>query len=136
MKKIVAAFAILALIFLMLAAGSILAHGATAGRHQNSLGVVISDVNPVITLVGKEISAQYVTAEDGRIGTEFRIHPKATYALFDASITFCGDERDKMTNDGSLLKGWYAFTYKRQAARLIQGVPCYSLVSVDRLEKQ
>jgi hypothetical protein len=137
MKKMVAGIILMLLGLLMVLAGlSLDVHGATT-KHQNSLGAVISDINPVISLVGSEVDGQFLQASDGRMGTLVRIHPKATYALFDQSVLFCGDEADRLAEPtGALLKGWYAFTYKRQAARLIDGIACYSLVSVDKLEQK
>ena len=100
----------------------------------NSLGVVISNVDPNVSLVGSIVSGEMHQDKDGRVGTSVRVHPKAMYALWDESILFCGDESERLsTPDGNLLIGNYAFTYRRAASRLIDGVACHELVAVDKI---
>ena len=108
--------------------------GATTTAHRNSLGVVISDVDPNTAIVGSILEGTINTDKDGRMGISVRIHPKASYTLFDESLMFCGDESDRLSDEnGNILNGNYAFTYHRAASRLILGVPCHALVSVDKI---
>jgi hypothetical protein len=119
----------------MLSCGVALCHAEGAQERPATLGVVIDHIDPNVSLVGSVVAGQMVADEDGRQGTAVRIHPKAMYALFDETVTFCGDESARVSRaDGTLISGNYAFTYRRAAARLIKGVPCFELRSVDKLE--
>ena len=113
---------------------TILGHATTTKPRENSLGVVISDVDPNTAIVGSILEGTINTDKDGRMGISVRIHPKASYTLFDESLMFCGDESDRLSDEnGNILNGNYAFTYHRAASRLILGVPCHALVSVDKI---
>jgi hypothetical protein len=124
----------LAIAFFILAVSS-LGNATTTKPRENGLGVVISNIDPNDALVGSIVSGELHQDKDGRLGTSIRVHPKATYAMFDEAILFCGDESGALSlPDGTILKGNYAFTYRRAASRVIDGVSCHALISVDKLE--
>lgn len=132
-KSQIAAIILLStLIALMLSCGAALCHAEGVQERPNGLGAVIDHVDPNVSLVGSLVAGQAIEDNDGREGTVVRIHPLGMYSLFDEAITFCGDEKDKITKTGTndLLVGNYAFTYRRAASRLINGVPCFALRSV------
>jgi hypothetical protein len=108
-----------------------LAHSTTTVT--NSLGAIISDIDPNVALVGTVMSGEVIEDADGREATNVRIHPKYMYALFDEAILFCGYEGERLTENGAMLAGPHTFTYRRAASRLIQGVPCHELVGVDKV---
>jgi hypothetical protein len=110
------------------------AHCATTSTAKhNSLGTTIS-IDPNAYFVGSIVSGEMHQDKDGRVGTNVRVHPKTMYALFDESIMFCGDESIRLSSpEGSILNGDYAFTYRREASRLIEGIACHELRSVDKL---
>jgi hypothetical protein len=117
-------------IFLLIAS---FAH-CTRTSHETSFGAVINDIDPNVAIVASVVSGEIHTEENGQANTNLRIHPRFMYGLFDESILFCGNEVGRVTNpDGRILQGFYAFTYRRTALRLVDGVPCFRLVSVDKL---
>jgi hypothetical protein len=138
MRKLAAAFVLALVIALMLLGGALLCHGAVTRYRPNSLGVLIPMDNPNTSTVGEIVSGEEHVDGDGRIGVNLRIHPLATYRLFDTSVMFCGDESlDQLTiQDGDkyyFVMGYYVFTYKRVSARLIDGVPCHDLLGVNKV---
>ncbi len=115
----------------MISCGVQLCHGETTGPEKSVASLTVKE-NPNVALVGSLISGTGLRDDDGRVATAIRIHPPAMYALYDEGIVFCGDESARVTeNDGrSLRRGTLVFIYRRAAARLILGVPCYELKAV------
>ena len=106
----------------------------TAAPRKNAFGAVTPTIDPNITLIGNILSGELKQDADGRLATNLRVHPKYTYGLFDESILFCGDESARLSEaDGAIIQSDLAFTYHRSASRLINGVPCYTLVGVDKI---
>lgn len=136
-NKTVAGIILLAtLAALMISCGVALCHATEAQERPNGLGVVIDHSNPNVSLVGSIVAGHMVSDADGREGTAIRIHPRGMYSLFDETVTFCGDESARMmTPGGNLLQGWLVFTYKRASPRLISGIPCFELRSVDKIQE-
>ena len=122
----------LALILIATATG----HCTTTGKQPNSIGVIVSDVNPNDSLIGIVMSGEIHEDSDGRLGTNIRVHPKYTYSLFDESLMFCGNEADRLTKDDHMIAGWHTLTFRRQASRLIDGIPCHALIGVDEAKDQ
>lgn len=117
---------------LMLSCGAMLSHGREVSTPRpNGLGVVIPTINPNTSLIGSIVNGTFIHDKDGRTATAVTIHPKGMYSLFDEGIAFCGDQADNLsTPDGHILQGILVFTYRRQASRLVDGVPCFELRSV------
>ena len=145
MKKMAAGIVLMLLGLLMVLAGLTLAHGAVTKTRPNSLGVVIPMENPNTSIVGEIVGGDLKSDADGRIAVNLRIHPLKTYNLFDVSIMLCGKETiygeqdiiDQLTiPDGDkyyFFMGYYVFTYKRVASRLMDGVPCHEFVDVNKI---
>jgi hypothetical protein len=133
-RQIVVAF-LLGLIGLMIfACGAELGHADTTDALPRVVRELVAQENPNMAIVGNILAGELVFAEDGRAGTALRIHPKGMYGLFDTTITFCGDVSSQVAaSDGALTQGDLVFLYKRQAGRLINGVPCFELRSVDHV---
>src|SRR6266481_7981733 len=112
MKKMIVGAVLMLLGLLMVLAGLTLSLHATTTNHPNSLGVVISDANPVTSIVGQIVAVNEME-DDERFGVNLRIHPKSTYTLFDVSIAFCRGDLEKLTetHDGVMyyVSGWNAF---------------------------
>ncbi len=134
LTRTASAMMLLALLLMGAACFVNLARGTTT-KNQNSLGVVISPINPNIAIVGSLVSGEMVEDADGRQGTSIRIHPVDVYSFYDEGIVFCGDESARVTNDGHLLKGDLVFIYRREAPRLIEGVPCFTLRAVYKADQ-
>lgn len=137
MRKITVAVVLAFVIALMLSCAASLCHGAVQQYKPNSLGVLIPTMNPNTAIVGQIVGGEQHVDKDGRVGINVRIHPVATYRLFDTSVMFCGDVTDKLTiRDGDkhyFFMGYYVLIYKRVSARLIDGVPCHDLLDVDKV---
>jgi len=133
LQKAIGGFILAAFISLMLTCGAELSHGTTTTK-PNSLGVVIDQTNPNAAVAGTILEAGVGADKDGREATIIRFHPIGTYGLLDQSIVFCGDQSELITSDnGNAIPGDLVFIYRRQAARLIDNVPCYELKSVSRI---
>jgi hypothetical protein len=133
LQKLAVGFVLAVFLSLLLTCGAELSHGSTS-NHSNSLGIVISHTNPNTSVVGTILDGAIVADKDGREGTVLRIHPLGMYGLYDESITFCGDQTGAVSRpDGRILPGDLVFIYRRQAARLIDNVPCFELKSVSRI---
>ncbi len=137
-RKTVAAIVLLSVLAaLMISCGAALCRADAPETHPTPLGVLVDHSNPNVSLVGSIVAGQMVADADGREGTEVRVHPRGMYALFDETVVFCGDQRDKLTTpDGYTIVGNLVFTYRRAASRLINGVPCFTLRSVDKIEEK
>lgn len=130
--KVIAGFFLAVIISLMLTCGAELSHGATIEEEMpRVIRELVQQENPNTSLVGNIIAGAIVFDEDGRAGTALRIHPKGMYALYDQTVTFCGDQTTEVaTPDGRILTNDLVFTYRRAASRLIDGIPCFDLRSV------
>ena len=136
MKKIIIIILLAFIAAMMLTCGAQLSHATTTQR-TNAFGAVIGNIDPNMSLLGSIVSGQLVADQDGRNATAIRIHPKGMYALFDESIAFCGDQTDKLSTPmGNILQGDLVFTYRRQASRLVDGVPCFELRSVYPIQEK
>lgn len=117
----------------MISCGAALCRGVEAPpARPNDLGVVLAPPDPNDVLVGSLIGGQEIQDGDGRIGIAIRVHPVATYALYDEGLFFCGNVIDQMVVAGTLQlrPGNLVFIYRRSASRLINGVPCHALRAV------
>ena len=122
--------AIVMLIVMALVALTPLGHcSTTSQKHDNSLGVVQYNDNPNISVVGSFMGGEVHRDSDGRIGVNIRLHPKYTYNLFDESILFCGDISGMFEGKGT--SQYQTWTYRRAASRIIDGIPCHTLVGLD-----
>jgi hypothetical protein len=108
----------------------------SAQQQQSELGSLVLTENPNMYYVGEIIEGD-VIGSGNNVSISLRIHPLGTYLLFDENLVFCGREAiPKLLTDQEHLKdGWVAFTYRRQASRLVEGVACHTLISADRLEQ-
>lgn len=129
-------FVLFVMAVLMLSCADRLAHGATRELPQVVREVVIQS-DPNAALVGSIAGGQLVSDEsEEHIATALRVTPVGM-KLFDVGIAFCGNVGAQVTEqDGSkFLRGDVVFTYRRASPRLIDGVPCFDLVSVQPLPR-
>lgn len=134
MKKVVGWFIIVGLLFLCLAGLLIgTGHAATTSSRHNAFGAATISVDPNVTLVASLLGGEVHRDSDGREGFNLRLHPKYTYGLFDESIMFCGDVRGLLDDHTSTFQ---AYTYRRAASRLIDGIPCHALMGVDDVKNE
>ena len=110
-------------IVLLLCTG--LAYCSVSTKHENSLGTVMYDSNPLMYIAGSLAIDKAVTEVDGNLN--LRIKPLGTYMLYDESILFCGMPVDKFQG----ITEPFVLTYRRQASRNVQGIGCHDLLRVD-----
>lgn len=135
-NKIIVGFLFILIASLMLSCGAKIAHGEVTERRVG-LGAVVETGNPNTSVVGSLISGEVVTDRDGREATALRIHPRSVYAFYDEGLIFCGDQTARLSSkDGRLIQGDLAFTYRRQAARMIDGMPCFELKAIDQVTRR
>jgi hypothetical protein len=125
-QHIIVVFLLLVLaLFLLLEAES---QGAVSKKHDNSIGSLMYEDNPMSYVAGSVRSIAYV---DGGKAISVRVQPIGTYSLYTDEKLFCGSnvvERFRNVANPMVL------TYRTKASRLIEGVGCHELVSVDGLK--
>jgi hypothetical protein len=135
MKKVVCILCIIAILFLCLAGLFIgTGHAATtSSKKKNAFGAVTITSDPNVTLVASLLGGEVHMDNDGRLGYNLRLHPRHTYGLFDESVMFCGDVRGMLENKSTT---FLAYTYRKAASRLIDGVPCHQLIGIDEVPNE
>ena len=113
-------------IVLLLCTG--LAYCSVSTKHENSLGTVMYDSNPLMYMAGSLATDKAVTEVDGNLN--LRIKPLGTYMLYDESILFCGMPVDKFQG----ITEPFVLTYRRQTSRSVQGIGCHELLRVDSVK--
>ncbi len=122
MKKILAAFLIMVLSFLVLAAFLIATGRAETTNLPNSIGAPEVYTNPYRYLLALPIEGQVL---EGKY-TNVRFAPYATPELYDETVLFCGDVAGEF--DGK--SGPMVVTYRVQASHMYKGIGCHQLLSV------
>lgn len=128
MRKVAATIALILFLLSVLMFFANFAHAATTGKKSNAFGAITPTIDPNVTVVAAVLDGNPHRDADGRLGINLRLHPKYTYGLFDEDIMFCGNVVGMF--DEKTAK-YQALTYRRQASRLIDGVPCHQLIAVD-----
>ena len=95
----------------------------------NATGAVIEYSNPNSYLYGSVIDGNMLHDEHGAY-TNVRFSPFHTFALYDETILFCGDQAAKF------FEGPMVVTYRTRASRMHEGVACHDLISVNRVEDE
>ena len=105
------------------------AHCAVSKKHDNSLGFVQYDSNPLMYMAGSLAESDgAVSNVDGNLN--LRILPLGTYALFDESLLFCGVPMDKFVG----ITSPFVLIYERKAHTSVRGLGCHVLVDVRSLK--
>jgi hypothetical protein len=87
------------------------------------------ETNPYTYLEGAVVDAARVGD-----GINLRIQPRGTYGLFTENVLLCD-----MNNVGRRFAGkggLVVLTYETQARRMIEGVGCHELRSVDQIQEE
>lgn len=111
------------------------AHGAVGKKQPDvGLGVVLYTENPNLYMFASIHDAALI--ERGA-ATNVEFSPAHTSLFFTQTILFCGNRAVAITdNAGGILRGPLVITYRRAASRLVDGVPCHDLVSVDKIKEK
>lgn len=107
-------------------------HCRTSGNPnpvKNSLGFVAYQDNPFAYTVGAVIGGQILRGDTGELFTQVEFNPVHTYLFFRETKMFCGDQRLKLIQSGTLL-----VTYQKIAHISLYGIGCHDLVDVTPIE--
>jgi hypothetical protein len=115
----------------MLAVGSLGASGVIAARSRRSvvLAGLDDDQNPYAYLYGSVAKGDVIRDHKGQYATSVMFQPRYASQLFTKSVLFCGNRVDAFHGADTIV-----VTYRRIPHRMVEGVPCFDLVSVDRVE--
>jgi hypothetical protein len=100
-------------------------HAAVGKKHDNSLGVPMFFDNPMTYKAGAVTAVAYI--KDGLV---VRIQPIGTYSLFTEDILICGASPVMFVNKTNPM----VLTYRTKASKMLEGVGCHELVSVESLK--
>lgn len=129
MRRVAAVIAlILFTLSVMLVICTSFSHAAISKKHDNSLGVVQYQTNPLTYLEGSLVSGVVIEP-----GVNLRFQPRGTYSLFTQEILFC--DYDNVVDKFHSKTGLVVLSYETQAHRMIQGIGCHDLRSVDEVKE-
>lgn len=123
-------------VFLVLAMAANIAAISTASKKQpgNGLGFIEENTNPYAYMFASIHDVAIIGRE---AATNIEFSPAHTSLLHNEWVLFCGNRVEAFTSDGnSILRGPLVVTYRRKASRVVEGVPCYDLVSVDTVKEK
>lgn len=127
--KILATLVILGILLLLAVPA---AHcSASSPRTQNSLGVVLSDVNPYVYNVGVMTTGTYLYDSKGRISTNIGFAPYGNHMLYPENLLFCGDVAQQLLEHQQTV---IVLVYGRQAHSTIEGIGCHELLTVKEIK--
>ena len=89
-----------------------------------------SDQTPYKYLYGSVSTENLIQDRRGQFATNVAFQPRYASELFVESVLFCGNRAQSFNT----LDGPVVVTYRRLSHQLIEGVPCFDLISVDRVE--
>jgi hypothetical protein len=115
----------------VLSAGSLTASGDAATlKRQNVLSAVSPDQNPYNYIYGSVVKGNLIRDDKGRYAINVTFQPRYASELFTENVLFCGNRADVFNG----IEGPVVVTYKRVPHQLVQGVPCFDLVTVDQID--
>lgn len=100
------------------------AHCTVTAQHNNSVGVVMDNNNPMTYKAGTVSVSGNVKAS-----IVLRIQPIGAYSLFTEDILICGHPAILFSGKANPL----VLTYRTKASRIVDGIGCHELVHVDSL---
>lgn len=99
----------------------------TKKTHGDSIGVLMTQDNPMSYKAGSVIAVAYVAKDKGLV---VRMQPIGTYGLFTEDILFCYVPVEKFLNKTNPM----VLTYRTKADRMVENIGCHELISVDSLK--
>jgi len=116
----------------MLGVGSLCASDVGARSRQSvALAARDQDQNPYAYLYGSFAKGDVIRDQKGQYATSVMFQPRYASQLFTKSVLFCGNRVDAFQGADAIV-----VTYRRIPHRMVEGVPCFDLVSVDRVESR
>ena len=117
----------------LLSTFSLPANGEVAVAHYNRRnGLPASDYvqNPYSYVYGSIVERDLIRGDKGQYGTNIAFQPRYASEVFIERVLFCGDRADMFRN----VQGPVVVTYRRLAHKMVRDVPCFELVTVERIE--
>jgi len=133
-KATSAALGFSSLFVVIMLTGGLCANGdvVVARSHQGAASDSADDQNPYSYIYGSVTKRDMIRDDKGQDATNITFQPRYTSEVFTKSVLFCGDRTDAFNKvDGPIV-----VTYKRVPHRMVEGVPCFDLVSVDHVESR
>jgi hypothetical protein len=117
----------------MLVVGSLWASGDVVARSRQNVVLAGADQeqNPYAYLYGSVAKGDVIRDHKGQYATSVMFQPRYASQLFTKSVLFCGNRVDAFEGADAIV-----VTYRRIPHRMVEGVPCFDLVSVDRVESR
>jgi hypothetical protein len=116
---------------LMLGVGSLCASGNVVARSRPSVALsgADDDQNPYAYLYGSVAKGDVIRDQKGQYATSVIFQPRYASVMFTKIVLFCGNRVDAFQAAATIV-----VTYRRIPHRMVEGVPCFDLVSVERVE--
>ena len=86
--------------------------------------------NPYSYIYGSVVKGNVIRDDKGRYAFNITFQPRYASEIFTENVLFCGNRSDVFNG----IEGPVVVTYKRVPHQLVQGVPCFDLVTVDQIE--
>ena len=86
--------------------------------------------NPYSYMYGMVSRGNVIRDDHGHYATNITFQPRYASGVFVETIFFCGNHSGVFNG----VSGPIVVTYKREAHQMVRGVPCFDLVSVDRIQ--
>ncbi len=91
-----------------------------------------ADQFPLSYIYGSVVEKDLIRDDKGKYATNIRFQPRYASELFTQNVLFCGNRAEAFNQ----MAGPVVVTYRRVAHKLVKDVPCFDLLSVDRVESQ
>lgn len=110
--------------------GSLAARADSPTSRPRLISVTGSEQNPYSYIYGSVAKGNLIQDGRGRFATNVTFQPRYASEVFSESVLFCGNRATAFNG----LDGPVVVTYKRIPHQMLRGVPCFDLVSVDRVD--
>jgi hypothetical protein len=87
---------------------------------------------PLTYIYGSVVEENLIHDGKGKYATNITFQPRYASELFTQSVLFCGNRADAF----NAVDGPIVVTYGRVADKLVKAVPCFDLLSVDRVQSK
>lgn len=115
-----------ALLFVVLAI-AIADSTTTKKTHGDSIGVLMTQNNPMTYKAGRILTVSYVNHGKGLV---VEMQPIGTYGLYTEDFLFCDAPVEKFLNKTNPM----VLTFRTKADRMVEGIGCHELLSADSLK--
>jgi hypothetical protein len=115
---------------IVLIPAGIVSAGRNTARHDQTSDAVVEAPAPMNYLYGSVLQKNLIRDNKGKYGTNITFQPQYVSESMTESVLFCGDRADAFDS----VDGPVVITYRRISHKMLRDVPCFDLVSVDRVE--